>query len=382
LSFNWAFVLQQIFVAALSGAVAAALVRAGRALVPTPPTWRRAWTELVLIGLALFVLGWRCLDLGYGRLLPNLDFPWTVGVGLAFYWGAVWWPLLVCCRRAGLRGSWPGRATLAAAALAVLVALWSTAIEPQMLECERAEIALADAGATPIRIAHVSDIQLVDLGAREEEMVQAVNAFRPHLIVLTGDYIATRAGEATTVAAMRSILARLQASHGIFATTSDSEDERLRELIFRGLPVHYLRNGCTTVDVEGVRVRVGGLEHEAPDWERAAGDARADELFVMACHTPDLAEETARRLPLVDLYLCGHTHGGQLQVPGFGPLLTMCENAPRRVAAGGVFHTSTGLPYLLSRGVGMEGDWAPRFRLNCRPHLFLLTVRGKAAKSP
>jgi predicted MPP superfamily phosphohydrolase len=301
-------------------------------------------------------------------------------VSLAFYWGAIWWPLLTWWRRAHLRGSWPGRATLAAAVLAVLVAIWATAIEPQLLECERTEIAVAEVGTTPIRVAHVSDIQLIDLGSREEALVQAVNAFHPHLIVLTGDYIATRAGEATTVAAMRSILSRLQASHGIFATTSDSDDERQRELIFRGLSVHYLRNRCATVDVEGVQVRVGGLDHDAPDWEAVAGEARPDELFVMACHSPDLAEETAQRLPLVDLYLCGHTHGGQLQVPGFGPPLTMCSS-PRHIAAGGMFHTATGLPYLVSRGVGMEGDYAPRFRLNCRPHLFLLTLQGKATKS-
>ena len=79
-----------------------------------------------------------------------------------------------------------------------------------------------------------------------------------------------------------------------------------------------------------------------------------------------------------DLYLCGHTHGGQVQVPFFGPLVTM-TSAPRHVAAGGVFETSTGMSLALSRGVGMEGDYAPRFRFNCRPHVFLLTLRGETA---
>jgi predicted MPP superfamily phosphohydrolase len=106
----------------------------------------------------------------------------------------------------------------------------------------------------------------------------------------------------------------------------------------------------------------------------AAGAGR-EELFLVACHTPDHADEVGRRVPEADLYLCGHTHGGQVQVPFFGPLVTMCES-PRHVAAGGVFATSTGLPLLLSRGVGMEGDYAPRFRFHCRPHVFLLTLRG------
>ena len=63
-------------------------------------------------------------------------------------------------------------------------------------------------------------------------------------------------------------------------------------------------------------------------------------------------------------------------MPFFGPIATMCD-APRHVAAGGVFETSTGMPLLLSRGVGMEGDYAPRFRFWCRPHVFLLTLRGE-----
>ena len=49
------------------------------------------------------------------------------------------------------------------------------------------------------------------------------------------------------------------------------------------------------------------------------------------------------------------------------------------VAAGGLFHTSAGMPFLVTRGVGMEGDYAPRFRFNCRPHIFLLTLRGPAS---
>jgi predicted MPP superfamily phosphohydrolase len=194
--------------------------------------------------------------------------------------------------------------------------------------------------------------------------------------VFSGDYIAGPHGEDVEIAAMRWILSELRASHGIFATNSDSDDERQRQLILQDLPVRYLLNKSETVEVEGVRVRVGGLNHTTPRWSRMAEGSHPDELFVVACHSPDHAEETSRLIPDADLYLCGHTHGGQVQVPFFGPLATACD-APRHVAAGGVFETSTGMPLLLSRGVGMEGDYAPRFRFWCRPHVFLLTLRGE-----
>ena len=102
------------------------------------------------------------------------------------------------------------------------------------------------------------------------------------------------------------------------------------------------------------------------------------ELYVMGAHTPDLVDECLRRVPETDVYLCGHTHGGQLQIPGYGPLITM-SRVSRTMAAGGVFPWTDGRLVALSRGVGMEGNYAPRFRLNCRPHVFLFTLCAPTA---
>ena len=72
------------------------------------------------------------------------------------------------------------------------------------------------------------------------------------------------------------------------------------------------------------------------------------------------------------LFLAGHTHGGQVQVPGFGPLVTL-SSVPRWLAGGGVFrHGDTWLA--VSRGIGMERIDAPRIRFWCRPQLLLLEL--------
>ena len=99
-------------------------------------------------------------------------------------------------------------------------------------------------------------------------------------------------------------------------------------------------------------------------------------LYLVACHQPDLAQDCKERIPEADVFFCGHTHGGQLQVPFYGPLITLTKRISNRVAAGGVFTTTNGMLMLLSRGVGMEGEYAPRFRINCRPHCFLVTMRA------
>ncbi len=377
MTFNWDYLLGQLLMVILSAAVAAVILTVLR-LARVKRGALRVWLELPIIGAALWCLGMWSRELGYVKLLPLCMFPWTLAVALTFYWMAVWWPLRVAVLHRELKRGRVGIAALIAAPVMVLGAGYSLFVEPQWLEVEHQELVLDDIGTQTIRIAHVSDTQITDFGSRERAVVAAINEFDPHLIIFTGDYIAGPMGESETLPAFRDLLSQLRASHGIFGTTSDSDSERQRLAIFKGPLATYLLNKSTTVDIDGLRVRIGGLSHYAPRWSRMAGDATADELFVVACHSPDLAEATGEKTPLADLFLCGHTHGGQIQVPWFGPPLTMCKNTSRHVAAGGVFETATGMPFLVTRGVGMEADYAPRFRFNCRPHLFLLTLRGAA----
>ena len=72
------------------------------------------------------------------------------------------------------------------------------------------------------------------------------------------------------------------------------------------------------------------------------------------------------------LCVAGHTHGGQINLPGFGPPITL-SRVPRWLAAGGLFQRH-GAWLLVSRGVGMERGKAPRIRLNCRPQLVVVTL--------
>jgi predicted MPP superfamily phosphohydrolase len=73
-----------------------------------------------------------------------------------------------------------------------------------------------------------------------------------------------------------------------------------------------------------------------------------------------------------DLLLAGHTHGGQVRLPVFGPLLTF-STVPKAWASGRT-ELSTGGTLLVSRGIGMERMQAPRLRFNCRPELLMVTL--------
>ncbi len=74
----------------------------------------------------------------------------------------------------------------------------------------------------------------------------------------------------------------------------------------------------------------------------------------------------------MDLTVAGHTHGGQVVVPGLGPLLTLSD-VPRDVARGGL-HEVDGNPVYVSPGVGLERGRAPQVRLFNRPAVAVLTL--------
>lgn len=96
--------------------------------------------------------------------------------------------------------------------------------------------------------------------------------------------------------------------------------------------------------------------------------APADRFHIVLGHSPDFALGRVE----ADLLVAGHTHGGQVRLPGLGPLLTM-SRVPRSWAAG-VTSLQDGRTLVVSRGIGMERGAAPRLRFLCRPELVVIDV--------
>lgn len=88
-------------------------------------------------------------------------------------------------------------------------------------------------------------------------------------------------------------------------------------------------------------------------------------------HSPDLMPEAARAG--VDLFLAGHTHGGQIRLPLIGALVTSSIYWKRYEMG---LYTEGHTRLYVSRGIGMEGLGAPRARFLCPPEIELFELRG------
>jgi predicted MPP superfamily phosphohydrolase len=92
-------------------------------------------------------------------------------------------------------------------------------------------------------------------------------------------------------------------------------------------------------------------------------------LSLLLYHTPDLIETADREE--IDLYLAGHTHGGQVRLPFFGAIVTM--SAYGKQYEMGLYQLNPTTLYV-SRGVGMEGMGLPRVRFLCPPEIVLIEL--------
>ena len=291
-------------------------------------------------------------------------------VGGAFWTLAVWIPLRVTLDRRQTHVSWRLLAMTPA-----IVATYAVFIEPVMLDVDRRSIDVAELdGHEPLRVVHVSDTQLIRYGAREQSLVDAINAFEPHAVVFTGDYITAFRDDRYAVTCIRRLLGSIRAQYGIFATSSDSDSFEQQRRIFAGFGnVTYRVNGFGEFEHDGVNIRIGLLSHQWPRPALTATGVAPEDLFLVGCHRPALQTLVEERIPAADMFLAGHTHGGQVQIPFWGPIITLSP-VPNHIAAGGVFVSESGMPFTVTRGVGTEGRWCPRIRFWCRPHVFLLTL--------
>lgn len=258
---------------------------------------------------------------------------------------------------------------LGAGMVAGSLGAWSLDAYVDALTIERHELRLPRWDADGFRVAVLADLHMNNARqlARAQKACRMASAEKPDLIVVVGDFINfTRADMAQSFAEALSPLG--EAGCPVLGVLGNHDywsrfPERVIEAISAS-PVRLLRNEL--VDVDGVQV--AGIDDAIVnryrlDFFPEQSSARS---LIALLHEPDFADEMPRH---VSLQLSGHSHGGQVCLPGGVPI----KPPPfgEKYVAG--FFESTPAPLYVTRGVGTTG---PDFRLFCRPEVSVLTLRS------
>ena len=282
---------------------------------------------------------------------------------------------------------------IVAASACVVYGIW---IERSWYRLRRYDLALLPDGGPPGREPHLSILHLSDLHfvRRDKKKARFLASLpRADVTVITGDFLAEPEAIETAVDAVRAV--RGSAASWFVLGSNDHYipkplnyfkyfvKRRRRRFARRGRVQDLigglmndgwvdLTNIRDLVDVDGVPIELLGLDDAHLRWQdlRIAPRRAPDRLGLAVMHSPDSAPESAALG--YDLLVAGHTHGGQVCIPGLGALVTN-SSMPPRLAAGlirmgsAILHTSPGLG---------TSKYAP-FRFACRPEATLLELRPR-----
>jgi uncharacterized protein len=272
---------------------------------------------------------------------------------------------------------------------------YASLIERNLFTLRRFDVPMLDPDEEPLRILHLSDLHLTPGQQRKQRWVAELAGLDPDLVVVTGDNMA-HPGAITGVERAYAPLLRYP---GAFVFGSNDYKgpvfknpfeyfNKDREYV-QGVDLPYeelrsvfvasgwidLNNARTTIKAGGRSIELVGVDdpHVHRDaYPSVAGRiSRTADVHIGMTHTPEPSVLDAMASDGFSLLLAGHTHGGQVCVPGVGALVTNC-GLDRRMAKGLHRWPSSSSWLHVSAGLGTHPTAPMRFA--CLPEASLLTL--------
>lgn len=289
--------------------------------------------------------------------------------------------------------SW-ARLALGATTTGAATVVYAAGVERRRWTLREATLPVLAAGARPLRVLHVSDLHITPTQRSKQRWVAALAELEPDLVVNTGDNLAHPRAVPTAVAALGPLLDLpglfVFGSNDYFGPTPKNPARYLTKskrrmhgepLPWRDLRAAFVERGWVdathervSLDIAGVTVAAAGVDdpHLGLDrYDRIAGRSRGDAgLRLGLTHSPEPRVLDGFAADGYDLVLAGHTHGGQLRLPGYGAIVTNCGIDRSRARGTSRWGAHTRLH--VSAGLGTS-PFAP-VRFACPPEASLLTL--------
>jgi len=221
-----------------------------------------------------------------------------------------------------------------------------------------------------LRILFVSDTHIDEFPTLGESIRRLAESVPYDLCILGGDYnFAYRQESGIAYLRMKALAESLVRRSPVYGVLGNHDKYAMGRML-EECGVRVLVNEHVCLEREGGRLCLVGLDdchyYEAADIELAEEGMAEGAFKVMICHSPEMYQYAARAG--YSLYLAGHTHGGQVCLPG-GVALVTCATVPRKILRGKWQYN--GLVGYTSRGSGASGV---NVRFFCPPEITLITL--------
>ncbi|MGD8194282.1 metallophosphoesterase [Herbiconiux sp. P18] len=297
-----------------------------------------------------------------------------------------------------------------AAAAGVGAFAYGSLIERNRFTLRAATIDVLPPGAADIRVLHLSDLHMAPWQEHKQEWVRDLARLKPDLVVDTGDNLGHRDG----LTGIRSALTAFDGIPGVYVNgsndyfgpsfknpfryflgpskhnrTEEHLDTPALEAFFGSLGWKSLNNRAETIEVNGTIIDFFGVDDPHRRFDRleripgALDDLREDDdrgprVLIGVAHAPYQYVLNSFVTHGAAVVFAGHTHGGQVCVPGFGALVTNCDIPRSQVKGLSLWRHGFHSAYLnVSAGLGTS-IYAP-VRFACAPEATLLTLTARSS---
>jgi len=258
----------------------------------------------------------------------------------------------------------PALAIHSLAVIGLFCFAWGFFVEPYRLEVNSVSIKSKKLTAASIRLVHFSDIHCDKTPLNENKLVELVNQLEPDIIAFTGDCLNTT----DALDRFKRTMKKLNAKIGKFAVHGNIDTKCYPDL-YTDTDFQLLDAKIITLQKNNQNFSITGLSSNNTSVSGHVPTAPEGTFNIFLYHKPELIEQMPGKN--IDLYLCGHTHGGQVALPFFGALVT-CSKFGKKYEAG-LYNVGSTKMYV-NRGVGCDGGYLPRVRFCARPEITVFDI--------
>ena len=235
--------------------------------------------------------------------------------------------------------------------------------------------------SSDIRIVVLSDVHLSEYGEDNADLIEAIQALEPDLIISAGDLVTYGEDNYDNMLSLCSQLVEIAPTYGIMGNHEDEKvylenDEEMRQK-FKDTDMELLINKSKKIRVKGNDIELVGVSGGPDGFDQYGGKTAMEKLGennsalrIVIAHVPTLFTDRLDEYDF-DIGIAGHTHGGVVRLPMIGGLYS-AEEGFLPDFDGGLYDLKNGATLFVSRGLGNSGK-IPRF--NNTPELAVIDVR-------